>query len=327
LPIVTIAASDADATEAAVDSGTFTITRSGATAGDLTVRLSIGGSATEVDDFLAVATTAVIAAGQSSVAVTLTPVDDGAAESAETVTLTVQPDPAYAIGAADTATVNIADNDNLSFQNVDNPTDVDDDGNTTPLDVLLIINDINANGSRTLPDQREEGQSYVDVNGDNSVTPTDVLAIINSINDQSAGNGEGEATTQVFAYMVNQAASEGDTDPDEQKLPDYADRTVSAFTGPFDNAQFALSELNVPSSTSLPSEVNALDPVERIHGNSPPSSHALSDPQHVPQRTASIEQRPSRTMSLLSEMGGENDTDSTEWEDLLTEIARDICMS
>jgi len=323
LPVVTIAASDADAAEAAVDTGTFTISRTGATVGDLTVQLSIGGSATETDDFLVIATTAVILTGQSSVAVMLTPVDDDVAESAETVTLTVEPDPAYAIGAAGTATVNIADNDNHSFQNLDNPTDVDDDGDTTPLDVLLIINDINAGGARTLPDQRDDGQSYVDVNGDGSITPVDVLVIINSINGQSAGSGEGEAATEAFAYMANRTVSEGEAGLDqlrfEQNALDQTEDTGSALSSHEDGALFALSELELPSSAPLPRAFNAIDSVE--------PSHALSNLQDVVQRAESTEQPPNHTTSLLSEAGGNNDTDPTEWEDLLTEIARDVCMS
>ena len=111
LPIVTIMATDASATEAALDTGTFTITRTGSTDGDLTVPLSLGGSAAEGDDFLAMARSGVIPDGQSSVAMTLTPVDDELAEPIETVTLTISADEAYTIGTDGNGAVRIADND------------------------------------------------------------------------------------------------------------------------------------------------------------------------------------------------------------------------
>ena len=111
LPLVTIAATDGQASEAGNDTGTFTITRTGSTEGDLTVQLSVGGSATEGADFQQFAAVATILDGQSSVALTLTPVDDAADEPTETVTLTVSADAAYTVGASNSATVNIADDD------------------------------------------------------------------------------------------------------------------------------------------------------------------------------------------------------------------------
>ncbi|XZE35954.1 Ig-like domain-containing protein [Pirellulaceae bacterium SH501] len=79
-------------------------------------------------------------------------------------------------------------------QNPTNRFDVDDDGFVSPIDVLLIVNDINFNGTRTLPD--DFGQPpYLDVNGSGGTDPLDVLDVINFINNRgSAGAGaEGEA--------------------------------------------------------------------------------------------------------------------------------------
>ncbi|MFO1066782.1 MAG: dockerin type I domain-containing protein [Pirellulales bacterium] len=65
-----------------------------------------------------------------------------------------------------------------------NPRDVDASGLVMPLDVLLIINDINQGGSRTLPAQKPAGYSgaLCDVNGDGKLSPLDVLLVINAIN-------------------------------------------------------------------------------------------------------------------------------------------------
>jgi len=111
VPLVSIAATDAGAAESGPATGTFTVSRSGTIDGDLSVALSLGGSATEGDDFAAVARTAVIPDGQSTAVLTLTPIDDDLEESSETVTLSIAADTAYVIGTSDAATVRIADDD------------------------------------------------------------------------------------------------------------------------------------------------------------------------------------------------------------------------
>jgi len=66
------------------------------------------------------------------------------------------------------------------------PMDVDDDGDCTPLDALIVVNMIN-NHDATSPD-------FVDVDGDNAVTPLDALLIINQLNliPTEPIRGEGE---------------------------------------------------------------------------------------------------------------------------------------
>lgn len=109
-PVVTIAAPDATATEAG-DTGTFRITRTGDTTNALTVTYTLGGTAA-TDDYTPVLTgTATIAAGQSFVDVTITPIDDVEIEGNETVTLTLVDAADYDLGGTVTASVAIADND------------------------------------------------------------------------------------------------------------------------------------------------------------------------------------------------------------------------
>jgi hypothetical protein len=94
-----------------------------------------------------------------------------------------------------------------------NPTlkwDVDRSGVVTPLDVLLLIDAINANPIGNLPSPRS-GQSMglpdVDVDGDGRLTPLDVLSTINRLNGTGAlGEGESESvdpliTDSVFAEI------------------------------------------------------------------------------------------------------------------------------
>ena len=109
LPVVTIAATDAAASEVGPDAGTFTIARSGSTAAALTVRYAVGGTATNGADYQAIPATVTIPAGQSSAAMLVTPIADAASEGPETVVLTLVADAAYTIGTPAAATVTIAD--------------------------------------------------------------------------------------------------------------------------------------------------------------------------------------------------------------------------
>jgi hypothetical protein len=79
-----------------------------------------------------------------------------------------------------------------AYQNPRNRFDVDNDGSISPLDVLEIINEINRNGSRALPNDVVETAPYVDTNGNSQVDPLDVLEVVNYINLNPTGSGEGE---------------------------------------------------------------------------------------------------------------------------------------
>lgn len=67
---------------------------------------------------------------------------------------------------------------------------LDVDGSTfiTPVDALIVINDLNDNSTRALavpPAVDEEQPPFLDVDGDNFVKPLDALLVINFLNDQS----------------------------------------------------------------------------------------------------------------------------------------------
>jgi VCBS repeat-containing protein len=102
-------------------------------------------------------------------------------------------------GAGAPARVTIAVHSAHPFHNSQAPMDVNDDGTVNAQDVLMIINDINANGIRELPAERIEGTvaPMPDVNRDNRVTPIDILIIINYLNELAAAEGEGEAAPLV----------------------------------------------------------------------------------------------------------------------------------
>lgn len=107
---VNLTASDSAASEQGQGTGQFTFTRTGSTAGALTVNFTIGGTATSGSDYAALPTTVVIPDTVASTTLLVTPVDDGTVEGSETVVLTLTSG-FYNIGAPSVATVTIADND------------------------------------------------------------------------------------------------------------------------------------------------------------------------------------------------------------------------
>lgn len=88
-----------------------------------------------------------------------------------------------------------------TWQNPASPLDVNGDGTVFPLDVLVLINDLNARGSRALPVPPAPSATppYLDVSGDGAVGPQDALIVINYLNKSSAAGGEGEADVTWFA--------------------------------------------------------------------------------------------------------------------------------
>jgi VCBS repeat-containing protein len=85
-------------------------------------------------------------------------------------------------------------------QNPTNRLDVNNDGFVSPIDVLIVVNDLNFNGTRVLPSTLPV-PPYLDVNGDRSVSPLDVLELINFINQRGgAGAGEGEGSMASLGY-------------------------------------------------------------------------------------------------------------------------------
>jgi VCBS repeat-containing protein len=104
-----------------------------------------------------------------------------------------------------TVVISIVDAPPAAWQNPIIHTDVNNDGVTSPMDALLLINYINAHtGDPQLPPTRPVGAYYYDANGDGLATAADVLVVINRINQQNAAGGEGEASPAASAgdYLV-----------------------------------------------------------------------------------------------------------------------------
>jgi hypothetical protein len=112
LPQINVTATDATATEAGTTTGQFTITSDQAAgAGGLAIAFSLSGTATITTDYTIDASPAIITPGNTSVLVTVTPVDDLDIEIDETVIVTIQPDADYTVGGSNAATVTIESED------------------------------------------------------------------------------------------------------------------------------------------------------------------------------------------------------------------------
>ncbi|NDC62700.1 MAG: hypothetical protein EBZ59_01620 [Planctomycetia bacterium] len=110
-PTVTITATDPAAAEAGGDPGTLRVTRSGPTTSSLAVALAVGGTAAKGIDYERLPAIIVIPAGQASASVEVRPIDDAAVEPRESVIARVSAAPAYLVGKASAAVVQIADDD------------------------------------------------------------------------------------------------------------------------------------------------------------------------------------------------------------------------
>jgi subtilase family serine protease len=110
LPMLTIVASTATATEAGPTNGAFTLTRSGETSAPLTLSYAVSGTAAAGTDYVGLPGVVTIEAGAASAVIPVVPLNDTLVESNETVVATLASNPAYVVGSGP-ATVTIVSDD------------------------------------------------------------------------------------------------------------------------------------------------------------------------------------------------------------------------
>lgn len=113
---VTVTATDSEASEEGSAIGTFRVSRD-STSGDLSVNVSLAGTATAGSDYTTISSPVVIEDGDSYTDVTVTPIDDsdGAEPWIEDVTMTIGIGAGYEVGIPTSATVSIQSNDNYPY--------------------------------------------------------------------------------------------------------------------------------------------------------------------------------------------------------------------
>jgi hypothetical protein len=109
---VSITPVDTQASEEGQNTAVFKVTRSGSLTQPLLVKFDSSGGATAGIDYVDPLGAITIPANSAGALLTITPLDDTEHETAETVTITLSPDPAYSVDdGAKSATAVIADND------------------------------------------------------------------------------------------------------------------------------------------------------------------------------------------------------------------------
>ncbi|MBI2631566.1 hypothetical protein HYW75_01010 [Candidatus Pacearchaeota archaeon] len=110
-PVISISVIDASADEKGKDPGSFTITRSGSLSSEITIGLSIKGSAVNSFDYDSIENFITIPAGVSSVIVKIIPISDSVSEETEDVILELQDGATYELGSQTSAKAEIKNNE------------------------------------------------------------------------------------------------------------------------------------------------------------------------------------------------------------------------
>src|SRR5207245_3002511 len=110
-PVITLTATQPDASEVGPTTGVITFHRTGDTSQAIQVSWTFSGTASNGVDYQQLPTTSSFPAGLTDADLTITPIDDNQVEGDETVIVTLVAGAGYTIGSSSNATVIIHDND------------------------------------------------------------------------------------------------------------------------------------------------------------------------------------------------------------------------
>ncbi len=158
------------------------------------------------------------------------------------------------------------------WQNQLTPHDVNQDTVLSPLDALLVINDLNLNGARLLPESPSEGEEpppFPDVNGDGYLTPADALAVINALNAScctGGGSGEGLATGSAQREQSD-SSPEGEADPLWMSLhTDLWNPSTRRHAGSLQQIDHEPVVIVTEDQAAMPPELAAYQQVTSVYG-------------------------------------------------------------
>jgi len=143
-----------------------------------------------------------------------------------------------------------------SWHNADKPMDVDNDTYISPLDVLNMINELNApkfitgNGN-TLPEITDliSPPPYFDVDDDGTLSPLDVLIVINYLNQQNGLQATDSAPRSIGSWQNSKFAS--DVNDDQSLDPRDVLSLINEINSP---------RISNPDTGKLPTITNAVRP-------------------------------------------------------------------
>ncbi len=156
-----------------------------------------------------------------------------------------------------------------AWHNSTNPYDVDGNKFVSPIDVLLVIDELNKRGGYLLPDSRPALKPFYDVTGDGYISPIDVLRVIDYLNRRGEGemtgaDGEGETadvttgTQPTFARGLSGiprptalSALQGDTKTVTERRDQSPVRNWLSSLNPIEPAAPAVGELDAWNTLRL----------------------------------------------------------------------------
>ncbi len=109
-----------------------------------------------------------------------------------------------------------------------NSLDVNDDTSVSPLDALLVINELNGSTALAAIGEGEPKPMYLDVSADGAVSPLDALLVINALNRINDQEGEPTAIAAVAAALDNSQGATRTTALDAPTLGSPADASPNA---------------------------------------------------------------------------------------------------
>jgi dockerin type I repeat protein len=204
---------------------------------------------------------------------------DKAVEPNETFVVNLS-NPIGGVLADNQAVVTITNDDFVRlWQNPVLAMDVNNNGNITGLDALIIINRLNTVGSGVLPSQPPPPPYFFyDVNGDNNCTPIDALIIINELNRRAQQDGGAMAA----ASSGESTALELATQADDQPGPAPAEHVTSEVAGDNDADAVLAVRLDEPDRQSTTGVIRTAplscpvgtDDADDLTGPAPPTGNS-----------------------------------------------------
>jgi hypothetical protein len=151
--------------------------------------------------------------------------------------------------AADIADDETEESETHHLHNRMRPTDVNNDGSTSPIDALTVINFLNSHSSGLLRAIAQLLTDYLDVNADGAVSPVDVLQIINHLAEDSSSERKNERVGAVNASTSPSASKRLELAPQPKDLPITIGSDDSAST------QFIVQDSHVSESVFMEYEM------------------------------------------------------------------------